>query len=64
MIEISVHLISKSFIRYISHWSSQGLATKALYSVSNEDLETINCFLDLHEISDLPRKKNWPETGL
>lgn len=54
----------RSLSRNKSHWSSQVAAPNALYSDSYEDLETVNCFLVLQEISDFPRKKNWPEIDL
>lgn len=35
---------------------------KVVYSASEEDLDTVICFLlVLHEINDLPRKKHRPE---
>jgi hypothetical protein len=37
---------------------------KALYSASEEDLETVICFLVLQEINELPKKKHWPEIDL
>lgn len=33
------------------HWA------RALYSDSHEDLEVLDCFLEFHEIGELPRKK-------
>jgi len=36
-------------------------AARALYSASEDDLLTVNCFLVCHEIKDLPKKKHWPE---
>lgn len=37
---------------------------KALYSASDEDLDTMICFFVLHEIRELPKKKHWPEIDL
>jgi len=39
-------------------------APNALCLASGEDLETVTCFLVLHEMSDFPRKKHWPEIDL
>ena len=37
---------------------------KALYSASEEDLDTVICFLVLQEMRELPKKKHWPEIDL
>lgn len=34
----------------------------ARYSASVDDLETLLCFLDFHEISEFPRKMQYPVT--
>lgn len=39
-------------------------AIRALFSASDEDVKIFNCFLVLHEISDLLRKKDWPDIDL
>jgi len=44
----------RSSAMYLSHWSSQATVARALYSASVELLETIFCFLDFHEIKQLP----------
>ena len=36
----------------------------ALYSASTEDLETMNCFLDFHEIRESPKKTQYPMVDL
>ena len=36
----------------------------ALYSTSAEDLETMNCFLDFHEIRESPKKIQYPVVDL
>ena len=36
----------------------------ALYSASTEDLETIDCFLDFHEIKESPKKMQKPMVDL
>jgi len=38
--------------------------TSALYSASEDDLETVRSFLVRQEISDLPRKKHCAEMDL
>ena len=35
-----------------------------LYFASEEDLEIVVCFLDFHEIGELPSKKRYPVTDL
>jgi len=59
-----VHWIFKSFIKYNSHCISHEVEASALYSASEEDLDTVSCFLVLHETSDLPMKKHWPDMDL
>lgn len=54
----------KSFMRYKSHRSSQVAAARVRYSASGEDLDNVNCFFVLYDISDLTRKKHWSETDL
>lgn len=41
--------------------NSHEAAANALYSVSDDDFLTINYFLVLHEIRDLPKKKHCPK---
>ena len=52
----------RSLSRYKIHWSSHvaEVEAKAWYSASEEDLETVICFLVLHEMKDFPMKKHWP----
>jgi len=38
------------------HCNSQAVVARALYNASEEDLETIDCFFDFHEIKEEPRK--------
>ena len=47
-------LIYKSWHKYCNHWSLQTSETNALYSASKEDMDNVNCFLDLHEIKEFP----------
>jgi hypothetical protein len=58
------HLVCKSFKRYKSHWSSQVAVESALYSASDEDLDTVYCFLARRDIKDEPRKKQKPIVDL
>ena len=44
--------------------TSEDVAAIALYSASEEDLETVDCFLDLHDIGDFPNKRMKPVTDL
>jgi hypothetical protein len=37
---------------------------KALYSASEEDLDTVICFLAFHETRDDPKKKQYPVVDL
>jgi len=57
-------LICKSLIKYKGHNNSHVAAARALYSASEEYIETVNCFFVLHDIKDFSRKKHCPETGL
>jgi len=54
---------TKSWRRYKIHYISQTVATSAQYSTSVDDQETICCFFDFHEISevldDCPLQCNW-----
>ena len=36
----------------------------ALYSTSTEDLETMDCFLNFHEIRESPKKTQYPVVDL
>jgi hypothetical protein len=36
----------------------------ALYSASDDDLETVTCFFAFHETSDDPKKKQYPDVDL
>jgi hypothetical protein len=54
----------RSFIKYNSQMSSQVAVDKALYSASDEDLDTVICFLAFHDIRDEPRKKQYPLVDL
>jgi hypothetical protein len=54
----------KSASRDINHCSSQAAKERDLYSASVELLETVFCFLALHEIREVPRKKQYPDVDL
>jgi hypothetical protein len=54
----------KSCKRYNNHCSSQTAEARDLYSASDEDLATVCYFLALHEMSDFPIKKQYPEVDL
>ena len=45
----------RSLRRNVSHWISQTVAARVLYSTLEEDLQVVVCFLDFQEISDLPK---------
>lgn len=49
-----------SLSKNVSHWTSQHIVASALYSVSDEDLDTIFCFFVFHEINESPRKMQFP----
>jgi hypothetical protein len=36
----------------------------ALYSASEDDLDTVTCFFAFHETSDDPKKKQYPDVDL
>ena len=40
----------------MSHWISQVVAASARYSALDEVRETVDCFLDFHEMREFPRK--------
>lgn len=40
-----------------THVTSAATATIALYSASDEDLLIVPCFLDFHDIGDLPNNR-------
>jgi len=46
----------RSLRRKVNHCSSHEVEVKARYSTSEDDLETVFCFLVFHEINDSPRK--------
>jgi hypothetical protein len=54
---VLIRVTGKSSWRYSSHYSSHVADDKALYSASEEDLETVACFLARQEMRDLPMKK-------
>lgn len=39
---------------------SDALAAMARYSASEEDRDTVLCFLDFHEIGELPKRTTYP----
>jgi hypothetical protein len=51
----------KSAIKYSTHCNSQVAEDRAMYSASEEDLETFACFLARHEFKDFPMKKQYPD---
>ncbi|MCI06269.1 GPI mannosyltransferase 1, partial [Trifolium medium] len=59
-----MHLTLRSAKRYTNHCNSQEAKESARYSASKELLETVCCFLALHEIKEVPRKKQYPEVDL
>jgi hypothetical protein len=56
-----MRVIPRSARRYNSHCNSHVADDRALYSASEEDLETVACFFARHEIKDLPIKKQYPD---
>jgi hypothetical protein len=59
-----LQLIFKSFIRYSNQINSQVAVDNALYSASEDDLETVTCFFAFHETREEPKKKQYPEVDL
>ncbi|KEH26838.1 disease resistance protein (TIR-NBS-LRR class) [Medicago truncatula] len=57
-------LQQSDFISFGLHGTMKVAAPNALYSASEEDLETVSCFLVLYEINESPRKKHCPEMDL
>ena len=55
---------SKSFNRASNQVISQTVKAMALYSASAKDLETIDCFLDFHEINESPKNTQNPVVDL
>jgi hypothetical protein len=47
----------KSFNKNNSQINSHVAVERALYSASDEDLETVICFLAFQEIREFPKKK-------
>ena len=47
----------KSFSKYVSHCSSQVVEASALYSASDDDRDTVLCFVVFQETRDFPMKK-------
>jgi len=45
---------------YVSHFNSQTVDAITRYFASEDDLETVACFLDFHEIKDSPKKMQNP----
>ena len=45
----------------LNQMASQVALVKALYSVSMDDIETIGCFLLLHDMTPEPMLKAYPE---
>jgi hypothetical protein len=54
----------KSFNRNSSQINSHVAVESALYSASDEDLETVICFLAFQEMREFPKKKQYPEVDL
>ncbi|KAK2367189.1 hypothetical protein QL285_080500 [Trifolium repens] len=54
----------KSLSKYNNHCSSQVADANALYSASEDDLDTVNCFLVRQDMSDFPSKKHCPDIDL
>ena len=54
----------KSLSKYVNHINSEVVADMALHSDSADDLDTMDCFLDFHEINDLPKKIHSPVVDL
>ncbi|KAK2451907.1 putative mitochondrial protein [Trifolium repens] len=48
----------------MSHCPSQIACARALYSASDDDLETTDCFLLFQLIREVPRKKHMPDVDL
>lgn len=46
----------------VNYWISQAAMAMALYSASEDDLETIPCFLDFQEINASPKNIQKPVT--
>ena len=46
--------------RECNHCTSQSICVKAIYSASADDLETVCCFFDRHEIGLSPKKVQKP----
>jgi hypothetical protein len=47
--------------QYNIHWSSHVADVIALYSASEEDLDTVGCFFVFQDMRYWPKKKHWPE---
>jgi len=56
--------ICRSWSKYVSHCNSQVVAARALYSTSDEERETVLCFLVFQDINDAPRKMQKPMVDL
>ena len=54
----------RSLNKYCSHCNSQVKLAKALYSASELDLDTVDCFLDFQDMRELPRNTQYPVTDL
>jgi hypothetical protein len=50
--------------RYNNHYNSHVADDKALYSASEEDLDTVACFFARHEIKEFSIKKQYPDMDL
>lgn len=59
-----MHSTFRYLNKYRSHQSSHVVPIKGRYSVSLNDLETINYFLVQNEMRYLPRKKHLPKIDL
>ncbi|MCH89133.1 hypothetical protein A2U01_0010026, partial [Trifolium medium] len=55
-----LHCTFKSFSKNKSQISSHVALDKALYSASEDDLETVVCFFSFHDTRDEPMKKQYP----
>jgi len=52
--------ISRSLSKNVSHLTLHHVVVSALYSASDEDLDTVFCFFVFHEIIESPRKMHYP----
>jgi hypothetical protein len=50
--------------QYNNQISSQVAVDNALYSASEDDLETVTCFFAFQETRDDPKKKQYPDVDL